>query len=58
MYTRANVERVMGGGGVPAPPFFFEKFNHLNLHSKIPLKKDLNLPPPKKKEKIIPLIYI
>lgn len=54
MYTRANEERV--GGGVPPPPF--EKFNHLNLHSKIPLKKDFDPspPPPKKKpQKIIPL---
>lgn len=46
MYTRANEERV--GGGVPPPPF--EKFNHLNLHSKIPLKKDFDpSPPPQKK---------
>lgn len=56
--THARMQRGSWGGGVPPPPFF-EKFNHLNLHSKIPLKKDLPPPsPPKKKEKIIPLIYI
>lgn len=34
-----------GRGRRTPPPF--EKFNHLNLHSKIPLKKDFDPSPPK-----------
>lgn len=38
------------GSGEAYPPPPFEKFNHLNLHSKIPLKKDFDpSPPPQKK---------